>query len=254
MADDLNETYYRDYPEFQISYTPTFTWNKGKKRGGTAVTKIGIRATNALCSASTKSKEEAKENFCGHFKEDILQQYGFNLHKDVKSSVPRLTLSINSNGWVSEDIDIYEMIYKELVKTVDGGGYPFSQIREVIKTLHMRAYFDSPGKLGVHTRRAMKNKMDISAVSNVMRIFQDAVLTVEGNIPFDNEIFFHESNIYLAVTAYLLDDGFFVWQVYDSWYAKMDGVSQSDFEEYVTDIVAGIANQYIENYYHGYEY
>ena len=75
----------------------------------------------------------------------------------------------------------------------------------------MRAYFDSPGKLGVHTRRAMKNKMDISDVSNVMRVFQDTVLTVEGNIPYDNEIFFHESNIYLAVTAYLLDDGFFVW-------------------------------------------
>ena len=43
-------------------------------------------------------------------REKLLDEMGFNLKKDVKSSVPRLTLSLNSGYWIDEDIDIYKLI------------------------------------------------------------------------------------------------------------------------------------------------
>lgn len=91
LADYINWTYYREYPDFQMRfYNVKFTWEKGDK----AVTKIGIRATNSLCGAA-KSKKD-KSDYMGWYRDDILKENGLNLHKDVSSSVPRITLSLNA--------------------------------------------------------------------------------------------------------------------------------------------------------------
>lgn len=239
LADEINATYYADYPEMAISFTPSFTWNKGNK----AIIKIGIRATNELVAA--KKNKDGNENFYGVYKEDILSEYGLTLEKDVTSSVPRITLSLNMGKWVPEDIDIYRMIYDEY-KQSHWAIEEFEQVRPAIKQLHMRAYFDRPSTLGVHTRRVMANVENKEAVDIEMRRYQESVIRAEGGRLFGSSIFFHESCIYMDVLQQLLDEGYKVWQCYDAFYASKEGISQEYYEEYVKKVVAEKANLYID--------
>ncbi len=243
LADNINDKYYAEYPELAISFVPHFTWNKGNK----AITKIGIRATNTLVSAK-KDKDDDNENFNGFYKDDVLEKYGFNLEKDVTSSVPRITLSMNVGQWIPEDIDIYEMIYDEYITNHhnDTVVQSFAEVRDAIKKLHMRGYFDRPNLIGVHTRRVMETVEDKDAVDNEMRVYQNAIIAAEGGKLYGNEIFFHESCIYMDVLNTLLQDGYKVWQCYDAWYAKKKGIKQEYFEEYVRNLVEEKANLYID--------
>lgn len=249
LADTINEQYYDpDYPDLMVRYVPNFKWSKGNK----AVRKIGISATNTNVSASNKEKEEAKENFCGKFKDDILKEYGFTMEKDVSSSVPRLTLSLNTGYWISESIDIYKLIW-ERYKAKKGSTYEtivdtFKQSREAVKSLHMRGYFDSPARLGVNTRNAMLYVANPDGVDKEMALLREAIIEAEGYYLYDSEIFFHESNIYMEVLKELLDEGFFVWQCYDCWYAKKEGITQEEFEAYTTKLVEEKANEYIKKW------
>ena len=242
LADNINEKYYAEYPEMAISFVPHFTWNKGNK----AITKIGIRATNTLVSA--KKDKDDNENFNGFYKDDILEKYGLNLEKDVTSSVPRITLSMNVGQWIPEDVDIYEMIYDEYITNHhnDTVVESFDKVRPAIKKLHMRGYFDRPNMIGVHTRRVMANVNDKDEVDNEMKIYQNAIVAAEGGRLYGNEIFYHESCIYMDVLNELLQEGYKVWQCYDAWYAKKRGITQEYFQEYVTNLVEEKANLYID--------
>jgi hypothetical protein len=239
LADIINETYYADHPELSISFTPNYTWNKGNK----AITKIGIRATNELVSA--KREKDDNENFYGAYKEDILNKYGLNLEKDVTSSIPRITLSLNVGQWIKEDIDIYELIYNEYVinHTVV---QKFEKVRPAIKKLHMRGYFDRPSTLGVHTRRVMANVRNKEEVDAEMRRYQAAIIAAEGGTLYGSEIFYHESCIYMEVLKELLDNGYKVWQCYDAFYAAKKEVNQNEYEQYVRNVVEKKANLYID--------
>ena len=83
MFDEINNTYYADYPDLQIVFEPRFTWNKKN----TMVTKIGIRATNGYCNA--KKEKDSNTSFRGYYKQDVLDMFSLIFEKDVKSSVPR---------------------------------------------------------------------------------------------------------------------------------------------------------------------
>ena len=110
----------------------------------------------------------------------------------------------------------------------------------------MRGYFDDERTLGVHTRRAMAKVVDKDAVDREMRLYKRAVVNAEGGKLYDNEIFFHESCIYMDVLNELLQNGYFVWQCYDAFYARKKRVTQEYFNEYVTNLVKEKANQYID--------
>lgn len=247
LADKINDTYYAEYPELSLRFVPSFTWGKGSK----AVRKIGIRCVNSLVSAK-KEKDGAKNNFAGMYKEDVLARYNLNLEKDVKSSVPRITLSLNSGWWIPEEVDIYEVIYKKYVEKREKNEIEdtvvqnFLAIRESIKSLHMRAYFDDEKTIGVHTRMAMAHVADKEAVDREMKLYKRAVIDAEGGFLYGNEIFFHESCIYLDVLEELLKSGFFVWECYDAFYAKKRGITQEQYEALVAQIVARKATEYIE--------
>lgn len=239
MADVINETYYSDHPELSISFTPNYTWNKGNK----AITKIGIRATNELVSA--KREKDGNENFYGTYKEDVLNKYGLNLEKDVTSSIPRITLSLNVGKWIKEDVDIYELIYNEYV-TNHTVVQKFEKVRPAIKKLHMRGYFDRPSTLGVHTRRVMANVRNKEEVDAEMRRYQTAIIAAEGGTLYGSEIFYHESCIYMEVLKELLENGYKVWQCYDAFYAAKKEVNQDEYEQYVRSVVENKANLYID--------
>ncbi len=229
-SNEINETYYRDYPELRIRFQPNFTWSKD----GTYVKGIGIRATNSL--VNTK-KEERKE---------ILHQYGFTLEKDINASVPRMTLSLNSGHWVDESKDIYELIFRHM----EPEGKFTSEVREAIKKLHMRAYFDNGDKLlGHHTWLAMdQENIDKADVSDTMCRLRRAIEQAEGGYLYGNEIFYVESCVYLMTLYDLLSSGHRVWQMYDCFYSTGDE-TQEEFEHMVSEGVRINFNEFMSIWY-----
>lgn len=208
----INKEFYADYPEFLIRFKPTFTWGKKTKKGDTsnAVVAIGIRATNAFCN---KEKEERK---------GIIKSYGFDLEKDITSSVPRLTLSMNKGEWIGEKEDLYKLISQELDPNVpcEKGNLR----REAIKNLHMSVYFDEGSKIGMGKNvwwRMTKNGARKNDVDEEIEKLKKAMIKVEGGMTFGSEIFYIESWIYLMVLYNILtEEKQLVWLVYDCFYGK----------------------------------
>ena len=241
-ANEINERYYKNYPEFRIRFRPTFTWSGD----GTYVGGIGIRATNSL--TNLKKEERAK----------VLAAYGFILEKDVNASVPRMTLSLNSGRWIDETEDIYELIFRVME--------PFAAFtrekREAIKKLHMRAYFDSGDKsVGHHTWLSMDQDSIIKEdVCDTMSAFRNAIIQAEGGQLYGSDIFYVESCVYLMTLYDLLSAGHKVWQVYDCFYStgsrdwkEEEGANEEEgkwiFENMICDGVKRNFEEFIEMYW-----
>ncbi len=231
-ANEINDTYYRDYPEFRIRFQPNFTWNSKN----TMVTKIGIRATNSM----TNIKKEDREA--------ILKQYGFTLKKDINASVPRMTLSFNSGRWIDESEDLYERIFN----IMEPGGVFTNEAREAIKKLHMRAYFDTSNKqVGHHTWLDMdKDGIDQNDVRATMNALRNAMVEAEGGALFGSEIFYIESCVYLMTLYDLLASGHRVWQVYDCFYSTGEE-TQEEFEELISNGVRLNFNDFYRTWFAG---
>ena len=208
-TNEINEKYYKDYPEFRIRFQPNFTWSDD----GLYVSGIGIRATNSLTNLKKENRKE------------ILKEYGFVLEKDINASVPRITLSLNSRHWIDESEDMYELIYRVIEPT----GLFTKEKREAIKKLHMRAYFDSGDKsVGHHTWLNMEQDgVDRDDVCDTMSEFRNAIISAEGGKLYGSDIFYVESCVYLMTLYDLLSSGHKVWQVYDCFYS-----TGSDNEEW----------------------
>ena len=78
-----------------------------------------------------------------------------------------------------------------------------------------------------------------------MKLYRRAIVEAEGDCLYGNEIFLHESCIYLDVLKELLDNGYFVWLCYDAFYVRKNNITQPDFEKYCAEIIAQKANAYI---------
>lgn len=221
-ADEINEKFYKDYPEFKLRFRPHFTW-KGNK-----VVKIGIRISNEFCN---QKKEERNA---------LLKQYGFHLEHDVRSSVPRLTLSINKGRWVDEGVDIYELINDEF----DPGSEFTEARRDAIKHYMLRTYFDrgTTKELGRNVLSDMyKAKIDMpevekAEVDELMERLREAAFKALGNRTFGSDIFYIESCVYLMTLYDLLTSGHTVWLVYDAFYSNGEE-DQETFTEMVKSSV-----------------
>ncbi len=226
-ADEINERFYSNYPEFRIRFSPTFTWSKDDKY----IKSIGIRATNSMVNIK---KEDRKK---------ILQSYGFTLEKDINASVPRMTLSLNSGKWIPETEDIYELIFRDMEPENEFT----NEMREAIKSLHMRAYFDTSDKQVIHhTWLAMNTEnLDKDEYSITMNKFRNAIIKAEGGKLYGSDIFFVESCVYLMTLYDLLCSGHKVWQVYDCFYSTGEE-DQELFEEMISNGVRLNFNEFIK--------
>ena len=204
-ADEINDRFYENYPEFKIRFKPHFTWK------GNQVIKIGIRAANSFCS---KPKEE---------RDELLKEYGFHLKKDVKSSVPRLTLSINEGRWIDEDIDVYRLINDEFDPGAELTKEEWALRREAIKYYMLKTYFiDASDKMLGKNAVYKLGKTDIvkTEVDELMGRLKTAAKAVLGGKTFGSDIFYVESCIYLMTVYDLLTSRHMVWLVYDAFYSN----------------------------------
>ena len=204
-ADEINKRFYENYPEFKIRFKPHFTWK------GNQVIKIGIRAANSFCN---KPREE---------RDELLKGYGFHLQKDVKSSVPRLTLSINEGRWIDEDIDVYKLINDEFDPGTELTKEAWEFRREAIKYYMLKTYFIEVsdkmlGKNAVY--KLGKTDFVKTEVDEMMGRLKAAARKVLGGKIFGSDIFYVESCIYLMTVYDLLTSGHMVWLVYDAFYSN----------------------------------
>lgn len=241
-ANEINEKYYKDYPEFRIRFQPKFKWSDD----GLYVSGIGIRATNSLTNLKKENRKE------------VLKEYGFILEKDINASVPRMTLSLNSDHWIDESEDMYELIYRVIEPT----GLFTKEKREAIKKLHMRAYFDSGDKsVGHHTWLTMEQDgIEREDVCDKMSEFRNAIISAEGGKLYGSDIFYVESCVYLMTLYDLLSAGHKVWQVYDCFYStgardwkEEEGQDESEgkliFEEMISNGVKLNFEYFLKKYW-----
>jgi hypothetical protein len=176
----------------------------------------------------------------------ILEAYGFTLEKDINASVPRITLSLNMGRWEDESTDIYELIYRHMEPSGD-----FTQeVREAIKKLHMRAYFDSSEKqVGHHTWLSMdQDNIEKQDVCDKLTDFRNAIIKAEGGKLYGSDIFYVESCVYLMTLYDLLSSGHRVWQVYDCFYSSGDE-DQELFEFMISNGVKRNFEEFLEMYW-----
>ena len=230
LSIEINNTYYQDefYKDLRIKFIPHFQWSKSRK----SITKIGIRAT---CSLDNRSKKERPM---------LRERYGLDKEKDIKSSVPRVTLSLNNGSWYLDNVDLYAEIYKNCEQTDE-----FTvEMREAIKALFMRAYFDnSEDNLVHHTWIAMEQEgVSKQDVGKQMKKLRAAIFKTCGNKPNGSEIFLAESCVYLRVFQRLLQDRRNGWLLYDAFYCSgLDGESDEKFNETVEQYIKESFNEYL---------
>lgn len=230
IADYVNEKYYKDYDELKIRFRPTFKWSEGRK----SITKIGIRASNKIVG---ESKEDRKKY--------ILPNYGLDREKDIKSSVPRLTLSLNLGHWVDESVDIYEKIYREFEPNKEFN----TDIRENIKDIHMRMYFDdSENDAANHTLRKMnQDNLEKNETTSFIKELHKAIVRAEGGKVYGSYIFYVESCVYLDVLKRILDEGYFTWMLFDCFYTRgQDWEDQEMFEIKIKELVEASFYDFLE--------
>lgn len=209
MFDEMNE----NLPfEQQVSYTPHIE----KSKGG-FITKIGIRATSSICNL--KVHKNNNKNYTGKWRDDYLDEYfgkGNWYENDVKSSVPRVAYLMKTGKWEDQNIDMYEKIF--------GKFDPETDERQAYKNFFMKFYFDYSGKLYNNNKDffpVTSSEYGKALCSDVLKNTQKRVTDVLGESK-DNEIFFHESNIYCLFTKWLRDQGIKVVQIYDGFFSNVD--------------------------------
>ena len=157
IKDEINPFLRQFDTDLELKLEPKITWTtvKYKKTGikKVYIRKIGIRIANTLVRLSDKKDNE---------KTKYLNKMGFNLDKDVKSSIPRVTKSLHNLRWIDESEDIYKLINDYF----EPGSEFNEERRDAIKNLHMRIYFD--------------NKSDQNIVKNIMKYLRDNEVDVSG--------------------------------------------------------------------------
>ena len=249
-VDFINETYYKDDPDRRIKFNLRTTWSTNKRFNTERVTKIGIRATNSLVSTK-KEWEPGDENKNVIHRSDVLKEYGLEngYEYDVKSSVPRVAYLINFGEWLDDDIDLYYLIFQNLVKQ---NPEKYSHIewngenRKVFKSFFMRGFFDTEAKIAGHIARELStrieyNKKDWGDLETTFKDYKKAITATIGP-SLDSEIFLHESCIYIDVQQQLLLRGYNNVQVYDGFYT---GEEVEDICNIVKTCAINYYNKYI---------
>lgn len=213
--------FYRQNPLFAPIFRPNVTWSKKTIR------KIGLRATNSYIAA--KKCREVDDPADMIYRDDVRKQFNLNWEYDVVSSIPRCIFLMNHGIWLDDDIDCYELIYRELQK-LDSSfmDKPYNaDVRKAIKRLFMTVCFDRDTMMATHVANRIalhKSHADYDAydwrteLPKLMKLLKQATVNAIGNFS-DSEIFLIESAIYADVAAKLLQQAD-VWQVYDCFYTS----------------------------------
>jgi len=195
------------------------------------VTRIGIRDWNDFCN---------KENI--FFKVETLKIFGWKrlFQYDIKSSVPRVLLLLNTGKWMDQEIDIYELL--------NDSPFSDSTTRDNCKLFNLRCFFCSAKQVHSQVEAILRQRYKGAELSRKMKIVDSIKADVDRKLGEKNgtEVFLHESCIYMDVEAVLQKNGIQYAKKYDAFYLNGDDESKdTERKNMMDEIVKSCA----ENYY-----
>ena len=182
------------------------------------IKRIGLRATNKI--VSLKEHENEHPEYQGKWRKEYLNEH-FNTKKwiayDVHASIYQISHLLNFGEWIGNEKDPYEMMFGEKFKTRED--------REAYKSMCMPLYFDNTKEILNHNRLRLPvsiSRYEDWGIVPVLVNAEESMHRFTGE-KFYNEIFLHESLLYIDFVCDLRRRGIDVVQVYDGFYMR-DGV------------------------------
>lgn len=203
--------------EQRIVFNPNLKYGKNGR-----LIRIGLRATNHIVSlekdkenANGKTRMEYLTEFLGT---DKIQEY------DVRASIYQISHLLNFGEWIGNGCDPYERMF----------GQPFKSKaeREAYKSFCMALYFDNPNEIYAHNRRAIPfcvSQYGKDAIKEAIFKAEESMRGFTGD-KFFNEVFLHESLMYIDFVYALRNMGIDVVQIYDGFYRRKGLIDEKELE------------------------
>ena len=232
--------------EQRIRFSPNLHYTKKGR-----LNSIGLRATNEI--VSLKAHEEEHTNYRGVRRQEYLRKY-FGTDKymsfDVHASIYQISHLLNFGEWVGNQGDPYAVMF--------GSTFTGPSDRDAYKSLCMVLYFDNPNEFYGHNRLFIPNVVKQhgkSAIMETVSVAEKSMLAFTGE-KFFNEVFLHESLLYIDFVYELRSRGIEVVQVYDGFYLRqgaisgleLDSIMQKCAMKYYEDYMAWMSNLEASNY------
>lgn len=196
-----------------------------KKHKKNIITTIGLRATSKI--VSFKEHENGNEDYRGIWRWEYLRQY-FNCHPyisyDVKASIYQISHLLNFGEWLGNGYDPYQFMF--------GGQFKDALDRTAYKMLCMCIYFNYPKRVVGNNRFKIPNCLAVYGYDTLKESIIEAdkgMVSFTGR-KFYNEVFLHESLLYIDFVYELRQRGIEVVQVYDGFYMREGAMSNEELE------------------------
>ena len=225
----------KDLPRKQrIRFAPNLKYNKKGR-----LISIGLRATNEI--VSLKAHENEHPNYRGMMRPNYLKQYfgtGEYTSYDVRASIYQISHLLNFGEWIGNGKDPYQMMF----------GEPFArpEDRDAYKSFCMALYFDNPNEIYAHNRLSIPCSVERygrDAIKKAIREAEESMRKFTGD-KFFNEVFLHESLLYIDFVYELRMRGIEVVQIYDGFYLRQGVVSEEELE----GLMRQCAMRYLQDY------
>ncbi|MBQ3287955.1 MAG: hypothetical protein IJH50_00920 [Kiritimatiellae bacterium] len=221
-------------PEQRIKFYPN------PKYGKNCLRRIALRATSKI--VSSKTKKDDNSNYKGIYRAEYLLKY-FGGHPyfqyDVHGSIFQVAHLLNYGEWCGDKgIDPYQVMF----------GQPFKskEARKAYKLLAMSLYFDEVNRIYAHSLSDIartnlrygkpKIKAAIAEEAKKMEAFAGKSLY--------NEIFLHESLLYIDFVYELRRMGIKVVQIYDGFYFRQGDMGIGNLERLMRVCAMNYLNDY----------
>ena len=188
---------------------------------------IGLRATSSIVSLKAHGLENP--NYIGMLRKEYLDNLygeGGYFEYDVRASIYQIAHLLNFGNWNGNSRDPYEIMF--------GKAFANSDERDAYKSICMALYFDSPTLILNHNRRRIPKCYRRYGKEMLNRMFAEAMERMEAftGEKFYNEIFLHESLLYVDFTYWLRKEkGVLLTQIYDGFYIQNGDISEQELDE-----------------------
>lgn len=221
-------------PEQRIRFTPNPTYGKKSLR------RISIRATSKI--VSYKVDKRTNPLYKGIYRADYLEEYFEGkpyFHYDIKGSIFQVSHLLNYGEWYgNKSNDPYEVIYE--------AKFDSNEARSAYKLLAMSLYFDNEKMIYAHSlydTLKTNERYGKYKVKSAIAMAVDKMRSFTGNSLY-NEIFLHESLLYIDFVYELRRRGIKVVQIYDGFYLPVGYISSDELEQLMHEC----AMKYLDDY------
>ncbi|MGN0854019.1 MAG: hypothetical protein ACI4R9_00700 [Kiritimatiellia bacterium] len=225
----------KDLPRKQmIRFAPNLKYNKKGR-----LISIGLRATNEI--VSLKAHENEHPNYRGMMRPNYLKQYfgtGEYTSYDVRASIYQISHLLNFGEWMGNGHDPYQMMF--------GESFARPEDREAYKSFCMALYFDNPNVIYAHNRLFIPCSVEQygrDAIKKAILESEESMRKFTGE-KFFNEVFLHESLLYIDFVYELRMRGIEVVQIYDGFYLRQGVASEEELE----GLMRECAMRYLQDY------